>query len=104
MSPFQDAKLWLGDVTGLAKDAMHVYVGLTVFLLAAILLRRPLRDWRPLAAVVVAALAGEVWDIVDTGLAGQRLRLDLGWHDIWNTLFWPAVLFAAFRWTRLLRA
>ncbi|HEY9554521.1 hypothetical protein [Allosphingosinicella sp.] len=64
MSVFQDAKLVLVQATDLSKDALHVYVGLGVMLLVAILLRRPLRDWRPPAAVALAAVAGEIWDVL----------------------------------------
>ena len=102
MSHFQLAKLWLVDVLGLAKDALHVYFGLALFLIVAGLFRMPLRDWRPLAAVVLAAAAGEIWDISDTLAAGERLRFDKGWHDVWNTVFWPAVLFLLARYTRVL--
>ena len=102
MSGFQQAKIWLADWAGLPKDALHIYVGLTVFLLAAALLRRPLSDWRPLAAVLLAALAGEAWDLIDTKRAGAAPAWARSWHDVWNTCFWPAVLFLLARYTRLL--
>lgn len=102
MSGFQQAKLALAQLIGLPKDALHIYVGLAVLLLAAALLRRPLADWRPLAAVLVAALAGEAWDIVDTYGAGRHPDWSRNWHDVWNTCFWPAILFLLARHTRLL--
>ncbi len=104
MGPFQSGKLWLQDLVGLSKDAMHIYVGLTVFLLAALVLRRPLRDWRPLAAVMLVALAGEIWDLVEWTNRGKEARWPNHWHDLWNTVFWPLVLFALARWTRLLKS
>jgi cell shape-determining protein MreD len=103
MSPLQDAKLVLMGWTGLAKDALHVYVGLTVLLLAAALLNRPIRDWRPLAIVALVALAGEIWDLVETMLLGRSPRWRGNWKDIWNTLFWPTALFLLARFTRLLK-
>ena len=103
MSGFQELKIWLTQVIGLPKDALHIYVGLTVFLLAAILLRRPLRSLVPIAAALAAASAGEAWDLYDSWRAGERLRLDRSWHDVWNTCFWPFVLFLLARYTRLLR-
>jgi uncharacterized membrane protein YjdF len=102
MSDFQLAKLWLGGTLGMSKDALHISVGLVLFLLAAALLRRPLRDWRPLAVVLVAALAGEAWDLIETWRAGHRLRWDRSGQDVWITLLWPVLLFALARWTRLL--
>jgi hypothetical protein len=103
MSAFQQAKVALVQLLGLPKDALHIYAGLAVFLVAAALLRRPLRDWRPLGAVVLAALAGEAWDLLDTWQAGARPAWARNWHDVWNTCFWPAILFLLARYTRLLK-
>ena len=103
MSDFQLAKLWLAGSLGMSKDALHICVGMAVYLLAAALLRRPLRDWRPLAAVFLAALAGELWDLVETMRAGETVHWDRSGHDIWLTALWPAVLFALARWTRLMK-
>ncbi len=103
MSLFQEAKILLVEATNLSKDALHVYVGLGVMLLAAILLRRSLKDWRPLAAAALAAVAGEVWDVIDTLSHGGTPRWSLNWKDVWNTLFWPTVLFLLARFTPVLR-
>ena len=103
MSEFQQTKVWLAGLLGLSKDALHISVGLLVFLVALALLRARLRDWKPLLAVVAAAAIGEAWDLVDTWNAGQRLRWDRSWHDLWVTSLWPAILFLLARWTKLLR-
>ena len=103
MSLFQSAKLFLMDVSNLGKDALHVYVGLAVMLLVAIVLRRSLADWRPLAAVALAAVAGELWDLIDTISHGGRPAVSLNGKDVWNTLFWPTILFLLARFTRVLR-
>lgn len=103
MSVFQDAKLLLVEATNLSKDALHVYVGLGVMLITAILLRRSLKDWRPVAAVALAAVAGEVWDVIDTLSHGGTPRWSLNWKDVWNTLFWPTVLFVLARFTPVLK-
>ena len=103
MSGFQESKIWLSELVGLPKDALHIYVGMAVFLLAAILLRRPLRSLVPIGAALAAAVAGEAWDLYETWSAGQRLHWDRSWHDVWNTCFWPLVLFLLARYTRLFR-
>ena len=103
MSPFQNAKLMLAGELGLAKDALHIYVGLALWLGVAALFRLSLRDPRPLAAVLLVTLAGELWDIVETVATGHRVRLGRGWHDLWNTLFWPTTLFVLARYTPLLK-
>ncbi|MFZ4687668.1 MAG: hypothetical protein ACOYLS_00380 [Polymorphobacter sp.] len=99
MSSLQHAKLLLMGFTHLGKDALHIYVGLAVLLAAALLLRWPLRRFRPLLAVLVVALAGEAWDMFDTLRAGLPLHLRGNGFDIANTLFWPLVITLLARFT-----
>lgn len=101
MSPLQSAKLWLIHHVGLAKDALHIYVGLTLFLGSALLFRWPLRSWKPWAVALAAALLGEAWDLRDS--LAYRTRIDLwgNWHDLWNTMFWPSALLILARTTTL---
>lgn len=103
MSDFQAWKNWIIHSTGIEKDGMHVITGMLVFLLAAILLRRPLRDWRPLATVVLVAVAGEIWDMFEYWKAGAPLHPEWSWHDLWVTALCPSLIFALSRWTRLLK-
>ncbi len=103
MSFLQSTKLALMEATNLSKDALHVYVGLGVMLLVVILFKKSLRDWRPITAVLIAAVAGEIWDVIDTWGHGGKPRFDANWKDIWNTSFWPAVLFLFARFTRVLK-
>lgn len=102
MSSFQQAKVAIGQLLGLPKDALHVYVGLAIFLAAAALLRRPIGSWVPIGAVAAAALAGEAWDLIDTYASGARPHWERNWHDVWNTCLWPFVLFLLARYTRIL--
>lgn len=86
---FKYAVVWL---TGLAMDALHIYVGLIVLLGVAAVFRRPLGSWLPWTVVVLAACAGELLDVCDDlrtlGYWDWRASI----HDVWNTLFWPTVL------------
>jgi hypothetical protein len=103
MGPFQSGKLWFQDLVGLSKDALHVYVGLTVLLLMALIFRLPLRDVRPLAAVFLVAIAGEILDLVERLHPEADPYLQSNWHDLWNTMFWPTMLFLLARWSGVLR-
>ena len=103
MGPYQSGKMWLMDTVGLGRDALHIYVGLGVFLLAAIIFRVPLRDWRPLAAVFLVAILGELWDLFERLKPGDRPFWAANWHDLWNTMFWPLMLFLLARSPRLLK-
>ena len=101
MSWLQEMKLLLIASTGLSKDALHVYVGMAVFLLA-------LTRWRlgtppPVLAVLALAIAGELWDLVDNIRTDVPMQWAGHWKDIWNTLFWPVVLTGLGRWTGLFR-
>ena len=87
MSALQAAKLWLIGLTGLGKDALHIYVGLALFLGSAVLFKWSLASWKPWAIVLAAALLGEAWDIRDRIVSDIALDLAGDWHDIWNTLF-----------------
>ncbi|RSY80610.1 hypothetical protein DAH66_15685 [Sphingomonas koreensis] len=100
-SLFQTAKFWLVDATGLAKDALHIHVGLIVFFAAALIFRWPLRSWRPWAAALAAALAGEAWDLWESLSEGRRILLWANWKDVWNTMLWPSAILLLARGTRL---
>jgi hypothetical protein len=103
VSPLQAAKLWAVENVGLAKDALHVHVGLALFLGSAALFRWKLSSWRPWLAVAVAVAIGELWDLRDSFVHDTPIRLAANWQDIWNTLLWPTVLLLLARWTRVLR-
>ena len=103
MSLLQTGKIAVMELTSLGKDALHVYVGLAVMLAVAILLKRSLSDWRPIVAVAFASIAGELWDLVDTFSHGGTPRWSGNWKDIWNTMFWPLILFLLARFTRVLK-
>ena len=99
----QALKLDIMGFTGLAKDALHIYVGLGVWLLAAAVFRRSITTLRPWLAVLVVACVIEGFDAFDdwVQLAHWRYRASL--HDVVNTLFWPTVLALLARYTRLLK-
>lgn len=94
---------FLAAATSLSSDAVHIYVGLAVLLLAAVLWKKPLSDWRPLVIVALAALAGPIWRYADAYGHGGTPRWHADWGDVWHTLFWPVVLFGLARFTRVLR-
>lgn len=101
MSPLQATKYWLVQHLSLAKDALHIYVGLLVFFGVALALRVPLRSWKPWVAVLVVALIGEAWDLRDSSVHHTRINLWANWKDVWNTMFWPSAILLLTRFTRL---
>ncbi len=104
MSFFESTKIFLSEVTSLGKDALHIYVGLAVMLLVVIAFKKPLGDWRPIAAVALASVAGEIWDVIDTFSHGRTPKWNSNWKDVWNTMFWPTILFGLARFTKVLKS
>ncbi|HEU4969799.1 hypothetical protein [Sphingomonas sp.] len=103
MSPLQETKLFAVNHLHLAKDALHVYVALALFLGSAALFRWPLKSWRPWLVVLVAALIGEAWDLRDSLTYHTALHLRGNLKDVLNTIFWPTVLVLLARGTRVLK-
>lgn len=73
---------------------VHTYVGLAIWLGAAVVMRRPLASRGPLIAVIVAESLNELYDVL--------FRTLWSWQDtkgdMLATWFWPVVLFSALRW------
>lgn len=90
-STAQATKLAIMHFTGLSKDALHVYVGLIVFLSVAVLLNKPLRFTIPWLSVLLVATLGEVVDRHDDMVMLGYWRITASIHDVVNTLFWPTV-------------
>jgi hypothetical protein len=88
----QSVKLSVISAIGLSKDALHISVGLGVFLFVVILLRRPMHSPWPILAVVMVAAAGETLDAVDDVYSFGYWRWAASLHDLVVTAFWPAVM------------
>jgi hypothetical protein len=103
MSGYQGFKIWLQSWLHLAKDALHVHVGLALFLGSAMLFRWPLRSWKPWAVAAAAALAGELWDLRDTLLLGRPVPWAGQGKDLVSTILWPTLLMLLARGTQVLK-
>ncbi|WP_227671531.1 hypothetical protein [Psychrobacter sp. 72-O-c] len=98
------------NATGLEKDALHIYVGISVYLLSLILLRPifrkySIRSFIALIMVTGIALLGEYLDnrhtIAELGISGigsAELRASI--HDLINTCLLSYVLYALTLWTK----
>lgn len=103
---FQQFKLQVMSLTGLERDALHIYVGIGVFILGLVISRpfikrRVTRLNIGLLLATFFALLGEYLDLRVNypNLTGDHLAESI--HDIINTCFWPYVLYAINRWTSL---
>ncbi|MES2507776.1 MAG: hypothetical protein V4599_13805 [Verrucomicrobiota bacterium] len=100
-SAVQSLKLTLVSVLGLSKDALHIHVGLGVFVAACVLFRRSPGAWLPWGLAVAAACAGEVVDMRDDLASLGHWRWLASLHDVVNTVVWPTVFFGLARFTRV---
>ena len=98
------------SATGLDKDALHMYVGISVYLLSLILMRPifkkySIRAFIALILVTCIALLGEYLDnrqtITELGLSGiGSAELMASIHDIVNTCLLSYVLYGLTMWTK----
>lgn len=110
---FTAFKMNVVETTGLAKDALHIYVGVGVYLLCLVALRpiiksQGIRSFIALIVVTCIALLGEYLDNRDTieslGLAGlSRDQILASIRDLINTCMLPYVLFVLNKWTTIFR-
>lgn len=86
-------ELLLGSF-GLSNDAMHVHVGLVLYLGMLLVLRGKGGLWLPTVLLVAMSLVAEVFDILS--LLAVRSTIDPmeSVRDVGSTLFWPLVLSA----------
>ena len=91
-STAQAIKLAIVSVTGLSKDALHIYDSLAVLLTTAAVLRKRLRSIVPWLVVLAVAISGELIDMHDDIMSLGYWRWGASLHDVLNTLFWPTVL------------
>ena len=92
-----DVKDWLSDSLHLSHGILHVHVGMAVFLLGAVLLRRPVGTWTPLLIVVVLELLNEAVDFARYQMSGWPWRPGPTIADLVATWLWPIVLTLVFR-------
>ncbi|MFW1666139.1 hypothetical protein [Acinetobacter ursingii] len=91
-SKFQEFKIYIVHFTHLARDALHIYAGLLVFLCVAFLDKRQLKSIWALFAVILVAIGAELLDARDDFINLGYWRFDASLHDILNTIFWPCML------------
>ena len=88
-----DVKLEIGRLVGLDKDALHIYAGLLIQAIAALLLRRSFAAKLPWLCVLAAILINEWLDLHAEIWPDRWQQYRASIHDIINTMALPTVLF-----------
>lgn len=75
------------------RDALHVYIGVTIQMLAAYAFNRSIGSWLPWLCVLAVNTVNEAVDLTRNGeFAITDYRLMWGLHDYINTMILPTVL------------
>ena len=96
---FAALKIWIGDYTGLEKDALHIHAALALYLLAMFAFRQTRRSRFPWLFVLFVELGNEAYDLWHQEANGEPARWDASMKDLWNTMLWPTVLLFIGRYT-----
>jgi hypothetical protein len=95
-----DIKEAIKAVSGLSQDALHIYFGVALLLIAARLLKRPAWDPLPWAIVAAAALINEAQDFRTMWRVGRTLEIGSSIRDVVNTLVLPTAMLLRARYRR----
>ena len=88
-----DLKTDLTGLIGLSRDALHVHLGLLVFLVAMLLLRRSPGSIVPWACVLVLQLVNELLDALHLPDGRLEFIVEFGAiGDVVNTMLWPTII------------
>lgn len=89
---FYHLKSLLNFLLPLSADALHVHVGLLLFIVALTLMKgRSQRFAIAFGVVLAACLAGELLDVLYDYHAGNALRWRNSMKDTVNTMLWPTI-------------
>ncbi|MES2136797.1 MAG: hypothetical protein V4502_07030 [Pseudomonadota bacterium] len=99
MTSWHQGKLFIEHSFDFSHDSMHIIVGLLAWLVAAMVLRRPITEWRPWLWAFALIFWNEIVDLVTERWAPQ----DRGWQygegvkDLVLTMIVPTILMFAAR-------
>ena len=98
---WEATKDWLSSELHVSHAVLHIHLGLVIYLLSSLLLRRPLSSLLPWLTVVLLELANETSDFVRYYVSGWPWTPTNTIEDIVNTLFWPTILVVLFHRQRI---
>ncbi|MES2699081.1 MAG: hypothetical protein V4647_05685 [Pseudomonadota bacterium] len=97
---FVHLKEWLEATSGLTRDAMHVHIGLAIYLGLTVILRGRGGWWLPVSLLVALSLVAEVFDVISLLSVKSPIYPEESVRDVTNTLLWPVVLSWLQAWQR----
>jgi hypothetical protein len=97
MSGWHQGKLLVEHAVSISHDTLHVLVGLIVWLLLAMAMRRPLTSWRPWLWTFALIFWNEAVDLWTEVWPDPGQQYGEGLKDLALTMFVPTLLLAAAR-------
>ena len=97
MMSWYEAKMFIEHASLFSSDALHVIVGVLLWILAALLLRRRLADWLPLLVLAGLLLLNEATDLWVERWPDAAMQYGESAKDVLLTLILPALLMAVAR-------
>ena len=89
---YDQSTRWISEMSGASDPMLHTQAGLAAFVLAWLLIKRPLGSGLPFLIVLVLATLNEILDYFHQGLLWPEAGV-----DVLVTVFWPMVLTLAAR-------
>ena len=94
---WHESKLFLEHLIAICHDTLHLAAGVIIWLLLAMVLRRSITDWLPLAGTAAIAALNEAVDLWFDLWPSVGHQLGEGTRDILATVAIPVLMFAAAR-------
>jgi hypothetical protein len=97
MISWHQGKLFVEHAVRIDHDALHVIVGVLLWLVTALIVRRPLTSWKPWLWVLAFILWNETVDLWIEHWPEPAMQYGEGARDVVLTMFLPAVIMFAAR-------
>lgn len=94
---YQSIKLNTVELLGLSKDAIHIHIGLLVFILSLVMITKGRVSFVAFIPVLVVASSMEALDLFDDFHSLGNLNWGNSLHDVINTCMWPFLICLIFR-------
>lgn len=97
MMSWYQTKMFIEHAGMMSSDALHVIIGVLVWVATAMVIRRPLTDWRPLTVLALLLILNEGVDFWVERWPDPAMQFGESAKDVLLTLILPLVLIALAR-------
>jgi hypothetical protein len=94
---YNTLKTDLATFLGISKDALHIHLGLAIFVALMLILRRAPSSLLPWLGVLAFELVNEAMDIFHWHEGAFSFEVGDSLKDLINTMIWPTLIMLAFK-------